>query len=161
MGTCENICLASFDDVPDFDDLMLWPDQCVGVAPRCYQLGKDEDITDTLGGLFPDGIPEEATHVRVDCRVDAMELSRLAYSFASGAEKSIPTIVAWMVTVLALFLVAMSFCCYGCLRLCFCSTSNKFNPAPQRYKADPSYQMVPATMVGEEPSHDAFDDTEK
>jgi hypothetical protein len=142
----------SSDDMPDFDDLMLWPDQCVGVAPRCYQLGKDEIITDTLNGLFPDGTPEEATHVRVDCRADAMELSRVAYGFASGAEKSLPTIVAWMVTVLVLFLVAMSFCCYGCLRLCFCSTRN------EDYH---SYDMVPGTLVDEEHSRDGFHDTEK
>jgi hypothetical protein len=140
----------SSDDLPDFDELMLWPDQCVAVAPRCYKLGENEGMTDTLSRLFPDGTPVSASHVRVDCRADAMELSRVAYSFASGAEKSMPTIVAWMTTVVLLFLVAISFCCYGCFRLCCCSSA--------RGQANNSYQIVAANAVDEAPFATYSDD---
>jgi hypothetical protein len=140
----------SSDDLSDFDELMLWPDQCVAVASRCYKLGENEEMTDTLSRLFPDGTPVSASHVRVDCRADAMELSRAVYSFASGAEKSMPTIVAWMVTVVLLFLAAISLCCYGCFRLCCCSRKT-----PQ---ANNSYQIVPAHVVDEAPSATYSDD---
>jgi len=120
----------SSDDIPDFDELMLWPDQCVGVMPRCYELGTAETIDETLEKLFPNGtIPSEASHVRVDCRVDAMQLSQLAFSFASGAEKSLPTIIAWILTVILAFLVAVLFCCYGCCRLCNTPLAEKYEPS--------------------------------
>jgi hypothetical protein len=140
----------SSDDLPDFDELMLWPDQCVAVASRCYKLGENEGMTDTLSRLFPDGIPVSASHVRVDCRADAMELSRVVYSVASGAEKSMPTIVAWMVTVVLLFLAAISLCCYGCFRLCCCP--------PKRPQPNNPYQIVSAHGVDEAPTATYSDD---
>ena len=116
----------SSDDLPQVaDGLMLWPDQCVGVTPRCYAID-DEAIRDTLHKLFEKtGIPKTATHVQVDCRGDALELSRLVYSFADGFEKSLPTIIFWTVTVCLLSLVATLWCCYGCFRLCSGTTSRK------------------------------------
>lgn len=117
----------STDDIPDFDELMLWPDQCVGVTPRCYALqapspasnSTTDKLLETLRRLFPHEIPSEATHVQVDCRVDSMELSRVAYSLAGGAESSLPFIAAWMATLILLFVLGMSYCCFGCLALCF------------------------------------------
>jgi hypothetical protein len=107
----------SSDDLPEIaDKLMLWPDQCVGVTPRCYSV-QDTAIRETLFKHFND-IPEGATHVQVNCQSDAMELSRLVYSFADGFEKSMPTIIAWMTTVILFSLVASLWCCYGCFRLC-------------------------------------------
>jgi len=110
----------SSDDLPkSAEELMLWPDQCVGVGPRCYSI-EDKAIEDTLFRLFADGdkIPAGATHVQVDCRGDAVALSRLAYAFADGFEKSTPTIIAWLVTVLTFGFVAMLGCVYGCFRIC-------------------------------------------
>lgn len=130
----------SSDDVPDFDELMLWPDQCVGVSPRCYQLGTENSIDETLSKLFPEGIPANATHVRVDCRADAMELSRIVYSFSSGLEKSLPAIIACIVAVVFLAIVALACCLYGCCRLCNTALTKKYD----------SYQAVPATYIGEE-----------
>lgn len=117
----------SSDDIPDWDNLMLWPDQCVGVEPRCYAFNdishrtanNGTDMMAVLQGLFPDEIPDGATHVQVDCRVDAMELSRVAYSVASGVEKGLGFAIAVFLFVILLFVVGMSFCCYGCFRVCF------------------------------------------
>jgi hypothetical protein len=114
----------SSDDLPEIaDTLMLWPDQCVGVTPRCYSI-HDPVIHETLFKLFnKDGemmsrIPDGATHIQVNCQSDAMELSRLVYGFADGFEKSMPTIIAWLTTVILFSLVATLYCCYGCFRLC-------------------------------------------
>src|SRR5687767_2982072 len=30
--------ISSSNGVPDLDELMMWPDQCIGVAPHCYHL---------------------------------------------------------------------------------------------------------------------------
>jgi hypothetical protein len=107
----------SSDDIPDADELMLWPDQCVGVGPRCYSLDEmNSDMKDILSRLF-DEIPEGATHVQVDCRSDALELSRAMYALADGFEKSTPTIIAWMVTIVLLFAASTMWCCYGCCAL--------------------------------------------
>jgi hypothetical protein len=115
----------SNNDIPDFDELMLWPDQCVGVMPRCYGIrassvptsnSTTDKVLEVLQRIFPDQIPAEATHVQVDCRVDSMELSKVAYALAGGAESSIPVIAAWMITLILLFVLAMSYCC---LALCF------------------------------------------
>jgi hypothetical protein len=115
------------------DKLMLWPDQCVGVTPRCYAID-DIAIRDTLSRLF-DQFPQGATHVQVNCQADALELSRVVFSFADGLEKSTPTIIAWMVTVLTLAIVALAWCGYGCLRLC-CGEPR------------PTYAVVAAPVVG-------------
>ena len=155
----------SSDDIPDFDELMLWPDQCVAVTPRCYKLRANEDIDDALSKLFPaigdgsGGIPMEATHVRVDCRTDAMELSRVAYSFASGAEKSIPTLLVWITTVLLLFVAAMSLCCCGCFSVCvsMCRRSNLDigRDCMKKCCSDrvDSYQVIPASAVIDDIDH--------
>jgi hypothetical protein len=109
--------MSSDTDIADITDkLMLWPDQCVGITPRCYSV-QDPAIHDTLYKLFEE-IPEGATHVQVNCQSDAMELSRVVYAFADGFEKSMPTIIAWMTTVILFSLVASLWCCYGCFRLC-------------------------------------------
>ncbi len=149
----------SSEDIPDYDKLMLWPDQCVGVAPRCYAMqasnpasnSTTDKLLETLRRLFPDGIPAEATHVQVDCRVDGMELSRVAYSLAGGAEKSIPVIAAWMITVVLLFVLGMSYCCFGCVTLCFRPQSRGKNY--QAYYAIPDIASVqddfmPSRLVG-------------
>jgi hypothetical protein len=117
----------SSDDLPQVaDELMLWPDQCVGVTPRCYSVN-DEAIRDTLIRLFADGdkIPMEATHVKVDCRGDAVALSHVVYAFADRFEKSTPTIIAWVVTVLVFGFVATFGLCYGCFRLFDHRTSSR------------------------------------
>ena len=98
--------------------LFLWPDQCVGVGPRCYALTDDETIFQAVQPFFPDGIPMGATHVQVDCQADAAMLSRTAFALADGFEKSTPTIIAWMVTVVLVTIVALAWCIYGCARLC-------------------------------------------
>jgi hypothetical protein len=135
----------SSDDIPDWDDLMMWPDQCVAVEPRCYPIrettlpSKNEtDLMEVLLSLFPDGIPNEATHVQVDCRVDAMELSRVAYSVANGVEKGLGFAIALFLAVILLFIVAMSFCCYGCFHLCFSRRRSQENMVP-------IYHAVPAS----------------
>ena len=115
--TTDDLDDMSSDDLPEIvDKLMFWPDQCVGVTPRCYSV-QDPAIRDTLYKLFED-IPEGATHVQVNCQSDAMEWSRVIYSFTDGFEKSVPTIIAWMTTVILFSLVASLWCCYGCFRLC-------------------------------------------
>jgi len=98
--------------------LFLWPDQCVGVGPRCYGL-TDNTIFDALNPLFSkNSIPDGATHVQVNCQADAWQLSRTVFAFADGFEKSMPTIIAWVVTMVLLTIVALAFCIYGCVRLC-------------------------------------------
>lgn len=118
----------SSDDLPSAEELMLWPDQCVGVGPRCYTVD-NEAIEATLFRLFADGekIPAEATHVQVDCRGDALALSRLTYAFADGFAKSTPTIVAWIITVLVFGFVATIGCVYGCFRVYRETKSSKHN----------------------------------
>jgi len=107
----------------DFDDiatnLMLWPDQCVGVSPRCYNVNDDPMIQDQLAQFFilDGGIPPDATHVQVNCQADAMELSRVMYAAADGFERSMPAIMAWMVTIVLLVMVTSLWCCFGCCRL--------------------------------------------
>jgi len=105
----------SFDEIAD--KLMLWPDQCVGVASRCYGVN-DEEVADKLQQLFPDGIPIEATHVQVDCTNDAMQLSNLVYAAADGFEKSTPTLIMWFLTLVVFAFVSTLACCYGCCLLC-------------------------------------------
>ena len=68
----------SSDDIPSAEDMMLWPDQCVGYTPRCYSVADSSPaIQDTLARLFPSGIPENATHIKVDWRGDAAALTRV------------------------------------------------------------------------------------
>jgi len=114
-------------DSQDWDDmdwakivqqLFLWPDQCVGVGPRCYSL-TDESIFNVVNPLFAKtGIPEGTTHVQVNCQADAWMLSRTINSFADGFQKSMPTLIAWITTVVLLSTVALAFSIYGCVRLC-------------------------------------------
>jgi len=108
----------SSDDVPDLDELMLWPDQCVGVAPRCYHLGDNANITQVLHRLFPDGIPEDSTHVRVDCRSDSLELSRLAYSTTDAFADILPKVLTCITITLIFWLMILLFACWGCFRIC-------------------------------------------
>jgi hypothetical protein len=134
-------------DIPDWDDLMLWPDQCVGVAPRCYSIRDDDmasvprtsstDIKKALQSLLPDEIPDEATHVQVDCRSDAMELSRVAFSVGSGLQKGLAFLIAMILLVFLLIMVALSFCCCACFRICF-------PPRQAREAIVPIYHVVPA-----------------
>mgnify|MGYP005846242595 CR=1 FL=1 len=148
----------SSDDVPSAEELMLWPDQCVGAAPRCYSIEfSNADIKDTLAKLFPDDIPEDATHVRVDCRGDAAALSRVVYSLAGGLEKSSATIFAWMVTVVLLSLVAILWCLYGCARLC-CYAGGKYNN--KKYHAYHKEGYKPLVVQGEiiQPSYTLVDE---
>jgi hypothetical protein len=106
----------SSDDYAQIQDkLMLWPDQCVGVTARCYPVHSVEAI---LTRLLQDKIPVGATHVQVDCRGDATALSRVIYTAAEGFEKSLPTLIAWMVTVILLFVASTMWCVYGCVYLC-------------------------------------------
>jgi hypothetical protein len=118
----------SSDDLPEIiDKLLLWPDQCVGVTPRCYSIN-DAAIRETLSKLFKE-IPEGATHVQVNCQSDAMALSRVVYSLADGFEKSMPTIIAWMVTVILFSLVATLWCFYGCFRLVYHCSNHSNTPS--------------------------------
>lgn len=127
----------SRDDFPSAEELMLWPDQCVGAVPRCYAIADSNvAIKDTLSKLFPDGLPEGATHVRVDCTGDAVELSRLVHSFADIFDKSVPTLIALMATVLVFSIVLAMWCIYACLRLCFQPKS--------KFRAGPAYHPVSA-----------------
>jgi len=143
----------SSDEFPNFEDLMLWPDQCVGVAPRCYSINGtgtfDESqslLVETLLGLFPDGIPVKATHVQVDCRSDALELSRVAFGVAGGIEKNIPIFFALMATAVLSFFFVTLLCCYGCFRLC---SSRR----PTSEKVIPAYYAVPAQFDDEDSTH--------
>ena len=139
----------SSDDMPDVDDLMLWPDQCVGVGPRCYSISSSDNHTfsDVLDRLFPDdGIPIGATHVEVDCRADAMELSRVSYAFASGLEKNVAYIVYGFVALCLTVILVLSLCFYGCFRLCF-----RPNEAKQKYVS--AYYAVPAEVRVDEYHH--------
>jgi len=133
-GTFDNLEDFSSDDIPDIDELMLWPDQCVGVGARCYSL-EDSVYTEKLEKLFPDGIPEDSTHVSVDCRADAMALSRVVYAAADGFEQSLPTLVVWALTVVLFALVASMWCCYGCCYL-FCGTKKQVRTVT----ASPAYE---------------------
>jgi hypothetical protein len=132
----------SSDDIPSAEDMMLWPDQCVGAVPRCYNLAEaNDDIKDTLARLFPDGTPDDATHVRVDCTGDAAALSRVIYSFADGFEKSAPYLIASVVTFVLLILVLAMWCIYACLRLCMgpqSKTACDYEPVMVRGKAIPT-----------------------
>ena len=47
-------------------------------------------------------IPENATHVRVDCRSDALAASRTIYALADGLQKSLPTLI----------MCGVLFCCW-------------------------------------------------
>jgi hypothetical protein len=115
--------------------LLFWPDQCVGVLPRCYTIGEDARILEVLHRVIDD-IPDAATHVQVNCQADAMELSRVVYAFADGFEKSAPTIIAWLITVCLFAIVALAWCSYACFRLC--------HGPPRR-----EYHAVTATPVPE------------
>jgi hypothetical protein len=124
----------SQDDIPSAEELMFWPDQCVGAVPRCYAIADSNvAIKDTLAKLFPDGLPEEATHVRVDCTGDAVELSRLVYSFANVFDKNARTIMALMATVLLFSIVLAMWCIYACLHLCFQPSTKNFRAAPTHH----------------------------
>jgi hypothetical protein len=133
------------NDIPDWDDLMLWPDQCVGVAPRCYSIrdtssvpGKSStDVMKAVVRLLPDDVPDEATHVQVDCRSDALELSRVAFRVGNGLQKGLAGVIAMIIFAFLLIIVAMSLCCYGCIRLCLF-------PRHARDKMVPVYHVVPA-----------------
>mmetsp|Transcript_22191 Transcript_22191/g.36733 ORF Transcript_22191/g.36733 Transcript_22191/m.36733 type:complete len:260 (+) Transcript_22191:56-835(+) len=117
---------TSSDDFPDADELMLWPDQCVGVDSRCYSLDEmDSNMKDVLSRIF-DEVPQGATHVQVDCRGDAVQLSRVVYAFADRFEKGTPTIMAWMVTVVLVFAASTMWCCYGCCSLFSRRNQNSF-----------------------------------
>jgi hypothetical protein len=151
----------SSQDIPDFDELMLWPDQCVGVSARCYALESYPSssvtsnktssvdiessfkVLEALGRLLPDGIPAGATHVQVDCRADAMELSRVAFAVASGLEKSIPVTAAWISFLILLLVLGMSFCCCGCFRLCGAHRRS----TGQNYL---SYHVIPGSAVADD-----------
>merc|ERR1712151_32095 len=111
----------TWEDIPNEEELMLWPDQCVGVVPRCYDI-KDPLIQGKLTEIFQNagGYPDSATHVKVDCRNDAVELSKLAYGVAGGFEKSSLTLMAWILTITLLSSVLTLWCCYGCCKLCCC-----------------------------------------
>jgi hypothetical protein len=110
------------EDWPSPDELMLWPDQCVGVSPRCYFINEEinnESVVSILQRLFENGtIPSNATHVQVDCRADAVALSKLVYAVSDSFQKSMPYVIACAATVLIILLVALMCCCYGCARLC-------------------------------------------
>eukprot|EP00543_Licmophora_paradoxa_P002727 CAMPEP_0202443990 /NCGR_PEP_ID=MMETSP1360-20130828/3158_1 /ASSEMBLY_ACC=CAM_ASM_000848 /TAXON_ID=515479 /ORGANISM="Licmophora paradoxa, Strain CCMP2313" /LENGTH=264 /DNA_ID=CAMNT_0049059853 /DNA_START=45 /DNA_END=839 /DNA_ORIENTATION=+ len=109
----------SSDDLPNADDLMLWPDRCVGVAPRCYPIvdGSNEAIHATLSKLF-DEIPMEATHVRVDCRADGLAISRTVYAVAEGLEIAGPTLTLWALTLFVVFFSSLFLCFATCLYCC-------------------------------------------
>jgi hypothetical protein len=115
--------------------LLFWPDQCVGVVPRCYTIGEDARILEVLHRIIDD-IPDTATHVQVNCQADAMELSRVVYAFADGFERSAPYIIAWFITVCLFAIVALAWCSYACFRLC--------HGPPRR-----EYHAVSATPVPE------------
>jgi len=136
----------SSNDMPTAEDLMLWPDQCVGIKPRCYSTSESSPaIQDTLARLFSSGgIPQDATHVIVDCRGDAAALSRVVYAMAGGLETSAPTLMAWMVTVLLVSTVMGMWCIYACLRLCGCNNGDG-SRRPNYYNkkaAIPNYDFV-------------------
>jgi hypothetical protein len=103
------------------EEILLWPDQCVGVTPRCYAVD-NEAIHETLTRIFSKNhgpiIPEGATHVRVDCRGDAVALTRVVYAMAEGLEKSVVMLIAWLVTAMLLSLMLGTCCLCACLRLC-------------------------------------------
>ncbi|KAL3934630.1 MAG: hypothetical protein SGARI_003309 [Bacillariaceae sp.] len=137
----------SSDDIPDIDDLLLWPDQCVGIAPRCYAIANQSvPIMDTLRKLFPDGIPDGATHVQVDCRSDALELGRVAYNVARGVDEGIGYIMGFVFLILFLHLLAISLCCFGCFRFCAHRQATKDQQVPV-YHAIPTGQDKYDTAV--------------
>lgn len=140
--------VMSQDDLPSPEqELLLWPDQCVGVTPRCYAV-EDEAIHETLVRIFSSKnnsnsnnsswIPESATHVRVDCRGDAVALTRVVYALAEGLEKSTAMLVTWLVTVVLLFVLLILCCLCGCLRLC-CFRGH----SPQPFRRS-SYEAIDA-----------------
>jgi len=88
------------------------------MGPRCQSL-TDNNIFNALAPLFAkNSIPEGATHVQVNCQADAWMLSRTVYAFADGFHKSMPTIIAWITTVVLLTTAAIAGSIYGCVRLC-------------------------------------------
>ena len=112
---------------------MLWPDQCVGVTPRCYSIN-EAAVQESLHDLF-DEIPEGATHVQVNCQADALVLSRVVYAFADGLEKSTPTIILWVITIFLFTIMSLAWCGYACFRyLCL---------------RQPRHEYVLATQVGD------------
>ena len=155
----DNMDWESSDDWDEHTDwkqvaqkLFLWPDQCVGVGPRCYAL-TDAAIFQAVQPFFADGIPKGATHVQVDCQADAAMLSRTVFALADGWEKSTPTIIAWMVTVVLLTLVALAWCLYGCARLC-CSGPGQ--PPYDRFRGRRSNSAAPV-VVGTGYAYQAVD----
>ena len=143
----------SSDDMPHMDDLLLWPDQCVGVVPRCYSISDQQiekainqssAIVDTLQKLFPDGTPEGSTHVQVDCRSDAFELSRVAYSVASGVDEGISYVLGFVFMIILLHVLVISLCCFGCFRFCSNRQSGKDQ---QVYHAIPVKEQKSETMA--------------
>eukprot|EP00525_Craspedostauros_australis_P012760 CAMPEP_0198121952 /NCGR_PEP_ID=MMETSP1442-20131203/33528_1 /TAXON_ID= /ORGANISM="Craspedostauros australis, Strain CCMP3328" /LENGTH=288 /DNA_ID=CAMNT_0043780865 /DNA_START=90 /DNA_END=956 /DNA_ORIENTATION=+ len=115
----------SSDDFDDFDTiadkLMLFPDMCVAVGSRCHAV--DNPVIQERLAQYFDEIPAGSTHVEVNCQADAMQLTRVVYAAADGLEKSLPTIIAWVVTVVLLSCVMGIWGCYGCLRLLRCMTT--------------------------------------
>jgi hypothetical protein len=132
----------SSDDIPDPEDLLLWPDQCVGVVPRCYAVTDMEPI---LSKLFLDGIPDEATHVRVDCTVDALALSRVFYALADDFENAMPTLILWVTSVVVIFIVSTMWCCYGCFNI----VHKMMRPEPIVFPARDGVNYVTIEMPNE------------
>lgn len=156
---------SSMDKVADFaKELVLWPDQCVGVLPRCYAVN-DERIRDVMEIIFEEnGFPDTATHVSVDCRSDAVELSRVAYGFTSGLGKSSTTIVMWLITVVLLTLVLSCYCCLCCFRVCCCSgrerggdrnSLRRRRPRPSKYS-----QIASAEVIDDSTESSRYSDSE-
>lgn len=112
----------TIDDIPDtMEDLLVWPDECVGVMPRCYKLDDMSlEMQDALSLVFSNGFPPEATHVRVDCRGDAAQLVRVAYTFAESMQldETATSLIFWVVTVVLLIIVLGMWSVYACLRKC-------------------------------------------
>jgi len=109
----------SSDDLPDVeeiaDKLMLFPDMCLAVSPRCHPV--DHPMLQDRLPLYFDEIPAGSTHVEVNCQGDAMELSRFVHDAADDFEKSTPTIIVWMVAVVLFSLVMSLWACHGCVRV--------------------------------------------
>ena len=135
-------------------NLFLWPDQCVGVEPRCYSL-TDEAIFNAVQPFFSatNNIPAGATHVQVNCQADAWMLSRTVSTLAESIEKILPTLIAWMVTLVLLATVALVWCIYACVRLC------RSGPVNDRRRPFERESPV-ASVLGTGYAYHGVDDTE-
>jgi len=109
--------------------VFLWPDQCVGNEPRCYDYVRDFGMLNS--STFDINIPNGTTHIMLDCMKDHEQATQLFNDVGTGITEVVNTMKLFAIAALLCIVSSIGACICCCVKGCS-PRNNRSVPQPTR-----------------------------